>query len=157
MTTWTRHAYDNFLTHVVCAELEPLIVAELHARGARPLTIPEGYDLQASGPVTEWCIDLGGWANTHQPVETFALDGLSLTIPSHHVEAVADELAKLERRWFPGDVGYRKTKAWSGALVVTPAQSTTLLTKVTARVPVAVARAEAFAAAMRRAGVNGVS
>jgi hypothetical protein len=147
--------FDNFLTHTVSADLEAQLLREMGSRGA--VLRPSRPELENPRAVTDYCIDFGGGAYVHRPMEEFTWAGLEMAIPSDQVAGAIRVINGLPLRRFADGRPYLKLKHWHFALVMTPTQHVELCARLAGIADAAERRAEAFEAALERGLRMGVS
>lgn len=150
MTTWRRYLFTEFMVHVVPAELEADLLADLLARGAELRELPEGTDNPAT--ITEWGFDRGGSCHLGEPRETVVLDGLEISVPCRQVSEIYESLrrAMAKPRRFASGARYVKLKLWVHATVLAPGQASHLLAALADLIAPATERSDLFLAALDR-------
>lgn len=133
-------------THVVPKRLAAAILHDMTTlHGAELKDFDTSSEFQHTSNVSEWCIDLGGMWVGGSPREEVRLRGLSIEIPSHHVEATIVKMRKLVPRRLEssGDVWYG-LPYWHFALILLPQQYHSLLAQLVEVAPRAKESSETF-------------
>jgi hypothetical protein len=143
--SWTRYIFEEHRTHCVP---QRLAAALLH-----DMTTLHGATLRDYAPDSEfrntvltetWGLDLGGMWVSGQPTEQVHLHGLSIEVPSHHVEIAIERLRTLRpQRLTSGDVWYGFPH-FHHALILLPQQYLSLLAQLKAIAPRAAGRCDVF-------------
>lgn len=143
-TKWRLVTWKDFAirSHIVCEELEPLLIAEMTAR-APEYAIEKVEDHVSDG------INMPGMIITTRPNETFDFDGLELEIPCEDVVSFVSKLKHQAVRHF-GRVPYYKLHSFLRCTVLTPGQRDRLIALLEERAVVAEQKADAFYESRRR-------
>lgn len=147
MIAWTRIDFGpNVKLHAVSTELREALLVDMAARGHTP-TATFSYEWAIEESITEWHLDRGGGVIIGEPiVEITVVDGLCVSCWAAQIEDIIYRCRQFGTvRTFANGQAYHKIHTWPAhALVVTPAQHTAIIDGLTAVVPDANARVDAF-------------
>lgn len=145
---WFRVAFDEARTHCCPQVLLADLVLEMSGRGHPVQDYERDFGAERAKQlggnpkhITEWALDLGGMWAAGQPIETFDLDGLAVSVPSDHVATIAHVVRNARQRGF-GRKPYYKLHLWHHATVLTVPQYDELAGVLHARERAATQRAD---------------
>lgn len=146
MIAWTRIDFGpNVKLHAVSTELREALLVDMAARGHTP-TATFSYEWAIEESITEWHLDRGGGVIIGEPIVEITVDGLCVSCWAAQIEDIIRRCRRFGiARTFVNGQAYHKIHTWPAhALVVTPAQHTAIIDGLTAVVPDANARVDAF-------------
>ena len=143
--SWNRYIFEEHRTHLVPKRLAATVLHEMTTlHGAKLREFPETSPYKHTEITSTWGLDLGGMWVTGQPTEQLHLRGLSIEVPSHHVEIAIARLRKLcPQRLSGGEVWYGLPH-FHHALILLPQQYLSLLAQLVAIAPRAAERSCVF-------------
>jgi hypothetical protein len=147
VTTWTRIDFGpNVKLHAVSAELREALLVDMAARGHTPTATFDDPAWGIEKPITEWHLDRGGGVIIGEPIVEITVDGLRVSCWAAQIKDVIRRCRRFgAARTFVNGQVYHKIHTWPAhALVVTPAQYAATIDGLTATMPDADARVEAF-------------
>lgn len=143
--SWTRYIFEEHRTHCVPKRLAAAVLHELTTfHGAKLRDFAPASEFRHTSATETWGLDLGGMWVQGQPTEQVRLRGLSIEVPSQHVEIAIARLRKLRpQRLANGDVWYG-IPHFHHALILLPQQYLSLLAQLVAIAPRAAGRCGVF-------------
>lgn len=142
---WTFVRYENGMSHMVSEALIDAVKLDM-ARSDPPGVLDAAYPESLESSVH---LEEGGMCMVTRPIEEFSIFGLTISIPSEHLDGLVAKWRRAPVVTSQGLEFYRLTSWPWKCLVVDPRQRVELLTLLDARLEVAERRAAAFYADAR--------
>jgi hypothetical protein len=149
--TWTRYIFEEHRTHVVPKSLAATVLHDMMTlHGAKLRDYAATSEYRNPSTTSTWSLDFGGMWTADLPTEEVRLRGLTIEVPSHHVEIAIARMRKLQpQRLSSGDVWYGLPH-FHHALILLPQQYLSLLAQLVAITPRAAERSDVFENARER-------
>jgi hypothetical protein len=143
--SWTRYIFEEHRTHCVPKALAAVILHDLTTfHGATLRDFAPASEFRNTSLTETWGLDLGGMWVSGQPTEQVHLRGLSIEVPSHHVEIAIERLRKLQPQRLTGGEVWYGLPHFHHALILLPQQYLSLIAQLKAVAPQAAGRSDVF-------------
>ena len=143
--SWTRYIFEEHRTHLVPKRLSAAVLHDLTTfHGATLRDFGTASEFRNTSITESWGLDLGGMWVMGQPTEQLRLRGLSIEVPSHHVEIAIARLRKLRPQRLAGGEVWYGLPHFHHALILLPQQYLSLLAQLVAVAPRAAERSCVF-------------
>lgn len=143
--SWTRYIFEEHRTHCAPQRLAAAILHDLTTfHGATLRAFTSASEFRHTSLTETWGLDLGGMWVTGQPTEQVHLRGLSIEVPSHHVEIAIERLRKLRPQRLTGGEVWYGLAHFHHALILLPQQYLSLLAQLVSVAPRAAERSAVF-------------